>query len=473
MDRNNDQNCTSREFGAVESVPANARSLAFWDMVATWIGANANNGTWYVGGVVAGTAFAGSVCVTLIANPIAYIIMALIGFIGFKVGTSTMALTRASFGVRGSYLPSFLNTTQFIGWTAVNTFIAAISVSFICKEWLGMPAFGEPGGNTTMIIGIAVMSILHLLSIATGHRSVKIVERIGVFLVLVLGVWETIVVLQNISLEAIMNWQPPADKRMPLGSAMDVMAAFSLGWVPAIAEFTRYGKTKATATIAPMIGANLALFWFAFVGIIGTIGMAITTGVYDPNHSDPSTIVSKLGLGSVALLVIIITSTTANAVNLMAAGISLTNITKKLSPITSLWLVTVVAAGLTVVPLFLSSFLHSFILFLDYIGMVFGPIFAILIVDYYFIHNRNYDPAALVESHGKYWYSNGFNKVALTVWVTGVIAFLLLQKQPFFANSIGATYPVIVLTGTLYYVAAKLQAAAHTSSTTKEDANAY
>lgn len=473
MDKNSQQNFVAQEYGAVESVPENARTLSFWDMVATWIGANANNGSWYVGGVVAGTAFAGSVCVTMIANPIAYIIMALIGFIGFKVGTSTMALTRAAFGIRGSYLPSFLNTTQFIGWTAVNTFIAAISISFICKEWMGMPAFGEPGGNTTMLIGIAAMSVLHLLSIASGRHSVKLVERIGVFLVLILGVWETVVVLQNISLEAIMNWQPPAESRMPFGSAMDVMAAFSLGWVPAIAEFTRYGKTKATATIAPMIGANLALFWFAFVGIIGTIGMAITTGVYDPNHSDPSTIVSKLGLGSVALLVIIITSTTANAVNLMAAGISLTNITKKISPLKSLWLVTAIAAALTVVPLYLSSFLHSFILFLDYIGMVFGPIFAILIVDFYFIRDKKYEVASLAEVKGKYWYNNGFNKVALTVWLAGVILFVVLQKQPFFANSIGATYPIIVLTGIVYYIVAKLQACSQTKIVPQEDTNAY
>ena len=464
MDKRKEQDFAAREFGAVESVPASARSLSFGDMVATWVGANANNGSWYVGGVVAGTAFAGSVCVTVIANPIAYVIMALIGFMGFKVGTSTMALTRASFGVRGSYLPSLLNTTQFIGWTAVNTFIAAISVSFICKEWLGMPALGEAGGDTTMLMGIAFMSVLHLVSIATGHRSVKLVERIGVVLVLFLGVWETIVVLQNVSLEAIMNWQPPADKRMPFGSAMDVMAAFSLGWVPAIAEFTRYGKSKATATLAPMIGANLSLFWFAFVGIIATIGMAVNSGVYDPNYSDPSTIVSKLGLGSVAFLVIIITSTTANAVNLMAAGISLTNVTKKIPPLVSLWLVTAVAAALTVVPLYLSDFLHSFILFLDYIGMVFGPIFAILIVDYYFLRKGNYVPAAFAERRGQYWYRNGFNPWALVTWISGVIVFWLLHKQPFFTDTVGATYPVIVLSGIIYYAASKRQACARTAA---------
>jgi NCS1 family nucleobase:cation symporter-1 len=446
---------SKHEYAAIEPVPQQDRNLNSWDMFATWVGANANNGTWYVGGVVAATAFLPSLYVTVMANPVAYVVLALIGFIGFRVGVSTMALTRPAFGVKGSILPSILNTTQFIGWTAVNTFIAAISISFICKEWLGWPALGEPGGNTTMLIGIVVMSALHLISIATGHHSVKIVERIGVALVIVLAIWESIVVFQNVSLSQIIAWRPPADKVMPVGSAMDIMAAFSLGWVPAIAEFTRYCKTKTSATWVPMIGANIGLFWFALVGIVVTIGAAITTGTYDPNNSDPSTIVSKLGLGIVAFLVIIITSTTANAINLMAAGISLTNITPKIKALPALWAVTAVAAVVTAVPLYIGGFLHSFILFLDYIGMVFGPVFAIVIVDYYLISKQKYDSAALAAVSGKYWFKDGFNWTALIVWAIGAISFLVLREQPFFANSIGATYPVMVISGVLYYFASR------------------
>lgn len=446
---------SKHEYAAIEPVPQQDRNLNSWDMFATWVGANANNGTWFVGGVVAATAFLPSLYVTALANPVAYVVLALIGFIGFRVGVSTMALTRPAFGVKGSFLPSLLNTTQFIGWTAVNTFIAAISISFICKEWLGWPALGEPGGNTTMLIGIVVMSALHLISIATGHHSVKIVERIGVGLVIVLAIWESFVVFQNVSLSQIIAWRPPADKAMPIGSAMDIMAAFSLGWVPAIAEFTRYCQTKTSATWVPMIGANIGLFWFALVGIVVTIGAAITTGTYDPNNSDPSTVVSKLGLGIVAFLVIIITSTTANAINLMAAGISLTNITPKIKAIPALWTVTAVAAAVTAVPLYIGGFLHSFILFLDYIGMVFGPVFAIVIVDYYLISRQKYDPAALAAVGGKYWFKDGFNWTALIVWAIGAIAFLVVREQPFFANSIGATYPVMALTGVLYYFASR------------------
>ncbi|WKB36251.1 cytosine permease [Terrilactibacillus sp. S3-3] len=156
----------SKEYGATESVPAKARNLSFWDMFATWIGANANNGTWYIGGVVAGCALTGSIIVTLIANPIAYFIMALVGYMGYKAGTSTMALTRPSFGIRGSYLPTLVNLTQFIGWTAVNTFIAAISVSFLLKSAFGWAAFSEKGGYKSMIVGILLMSVLHFISIA-------------------------------------------------------------------------------------------------------------------------------------------------------------------------------------------------------------------------------------------------------------------------------------------------------------------
>lgn len=453
--KDNDFHAAQIEYSAVQPVPMKARNIGSIDMFATWVGANANNGTWYVGGVIAATCFVPSLYVTALANPIAYIIMALVGFIGFKVGVSTMAMTRFSFGIRGSFLPSLLNTTQFIGWTAVNTYIAAISVSFILKEWLGWPALGDPGGNTTLIVGIVIMSVLHLLSIAAGHNSVKIVERIGVGLVVILAIWETVVIFQQVSLSQILAWKPPADKVLPFGFAMDIMAAFSLGWVPAIAEFTRYCKTKTAATWIPMIGANVGLFWFTLIGSVVTIGVAISTGTYDPNNSDPSAIVSKLGLGMMAFLVIIITSMTANAINLMAAGISLTNLNHKIKAIPALWIVTITAALVTMIPLYVGSFLSSFILFLDYIGMVFGPVFAIVIVDYYCLQKKNYVVEDVNKIKGKYWFSNGFNWKAIGVWVLGVSTFLLLRELPICVNTLGVTYPVMAMTGLVYFLVMK------------------
>ena len=164
-----------------------------------------------------------------------------------------------------------------------------------------------------------------------------------------------------------------------------------------------------------MLGANIGLFWFALTGIVVTIGTAITTGTYDPNNSDPSTISSKLGLGVIAFLVIIITSMTANAINLMAAGISLTNINPKIKAIPALWGVTAVAAIITTLPLYIGSFLHAFILFLEYISMVFGPIFSIVIVDNYLIARERYYTAEIDLIGGRYWFGCGYNWPAIAI----------------------------------------------------------
>src|SRR5690625_7638454 len=82
--------------------------------------------------------------------------------------------------------------------------------------------------------------------------------------------------------------------------------------------------------MSSMIGECIALFCFSFVGIISTIGTALSTGIYNPDNSDPSSLVSSLGLGWIALVLIIVACVTTNVVNLMAAGVSVTNVTKKI-----------------------------------------------------------------------------------------------------------------------------------------------
>lgn len=37
----------------IQATTPDQRAMSKWDMFATWIGANANNGTWYIGGVIA------------------------------------------------------------------------------------------------------------------------------------------------------------------------------------------------------------------------------------------------------------------------------------------------------------------------------------------------------------------------------------------------------------------------------------
>ena len=434
------------------SIPMKSRKTTRWDMFATWVGANANNGTWFVGGVLAACGFALAMKVLVLSSALSYVFLSLIGYIGYKTGVSTMTISRASFGERGSYLPSLVNITQFIGWTAANTFIAAQSVSILFHDLLGWPVWGKHGGYLGLVVGILIMSVLHIISVSSGSRSVQLIERLGIILVLVFVFWESIAVFRTVSLGQIVHWRVPVHAKMATGAAIDYVAAFNLAWVTAGADFTRFTAKRDNAIYTPFFGALFGVVWFAFIGLVSTISIAISTGVYDANNSDPSTIASKLGLGVVALLVIILTSMTANAVNLMAAGSALSNIFTKLRLKYSLWIVVLLATIVTFIPMFVGSFLTTFESFLDYVGMVLGPTIAIICTDFYIRAHRHYDISELGKVNGKYWYHGGINWAAMITFILGVAFFVGVHQQPLFADTVGATFVDMAMSGLLYYV---------------------
>lgn len=439
------------EFGRVESIPLAHRRMSNWDLFATWIGANANNGTWYIGGVIAACGFLTASTTLVIVGLISYALLAVASYMGYRTGVPAMALTRASFGLRGSFIPSVINVIQFIGWAAVNTFIAATSISYIFGELFGWPLYGKPGGTFGLIVGIIIMSILHLLSISVGEKSVRMIERVGIVLVVIFVLWESVVVFQTVSFHDIVSWQPPHSLRMSSGVAADTLAAFNLAWVTAASDFSRFTAKKSAATTYSFLGANLGLFWFAFIGLFATIGTAVSLNHFDPNNSDPSTVAAKLGLGIIALLVIVLTSTTANAVNLMSAGSALTNMTHRLSLNVSLWIVTLTATLVTFIPVYLASFLDVFEAFLDGIGMFLGPEIAIFLVDYFFLKRKQYELGEFTKVRGAYWYTHGINWLAVISWILGVVSYWGLKQVPAIANTVGATFIAMAITAVIYW----------------------
>ena len=281
-------------------------------------------------------------------------------------------------------------------------------------------------------------------------RDSKIVERVGAFIILGLGLLVTYIVFQQHSFAEIIAWRPAPEDAMSVGTAVDVMAAFSLAWVLGIAEFTRYTRTTKSATVAPLIGATVSLVWFIFVGVVATIGVALVTGEFNPDNSDPSSLVSGMGLGWVALVLIIVASVTTNVVNLMAAGISVTNVTKKLKPLHSIWAITILSGVLMLIPLYMNSFLYTFMWFLGWVGMALSALLGILVADYFFVRKRTYDASSLEKVNGIYWYYKGVNLKAVAVWCLGVVAYLLMVDWPLLADNIGAVYPTVLITAVLY-----------------------
>ena len=65
-------------------------------------------------------------------------------------------------------------------------------------------------------------SVLHILSVSSGSRSVQLIERIGIVLVFIFVLWESVAVFKKVSMDQIIGWHVPAKARMATGAALSI-----------------------------------------------------------------------------------------------------------------------------------------------------------------------------------------------------------------------------------------------------------
>ncbi|WP_298035516.1 cytosine permease [uncultured Dysosmobacter sp.] len=446
----------SREYAIEEAIPMSERNYGFLDMMFTWLGANAQPSVWWLGGVIAGMGIFSAFVVNILGTVIGALTVALVGFIGFRMGTTTAGVIRVPLGINGSKLLSILNAVTNIGFCGFAHYMGAITISYLLNMSLGTPVAGEPGSEPVMAIGILVIGTLSMIFVSVeGSKSIKIVERILSIGLIILSSWMTIVVVRSFDLTAIANWRPSAEQFVPFGVGFDMIFAGMLAWVLSSCEFTRYTKTRAAATGAPAIGLSIAGIWFIGVGILTVIAVASSTGVYDPNLSDPSTTAASLGLGWVALLVILFTTITSNLVCIYTAAFSVMNISRNVRFMPASLVSGILTLIVGLIPVFVFSFYDSFMIFLDFISGSFPPLIAIVICDYYLVRKGDYRMEYIAEKNGPYWYTNGVNWMTAVLWAAGVIFYIITKNVGVFSETTGAVIPTFVLTGVVYTLVAK------------------
>jgi cytosine/uracil/thiamine/allantoin permease len=110
---------------------------------------------------------------------------------------------------------------------------------------------------------------------------------------------------------------------------------------------------------------------------------------------------------------------------------------------------------ISLVPIVLGSFLDAFMVFLGYVGLIFAPLLGIMLIDFYFINDGNYDWSQADLVGGKYWFSNGINWRTVACWFAGVVVYFVMLKVDFVMNTMGAIYATLIVTSVIYWIAAK------------------
>ena len=417
----------------IEVLKIEEQKTGLWDIAFIWFCANVAVPRLMIGGSLAELGFGNLMLILILGNILVFLPLLALGHIGYKVRIPTMAATRMTFGIKGSYIPSVANGIQLLGWGANVTVVCGSAINTIVSHMTGF---------NNLTLWIVVTAIVQLLITAYGFRSITWLQRISVPLLAVLTIVTAVLIFHDYGFSSIVHYAPVAPLAILVG--LDIVAGNAFAWGPMVCDYTRYAKSSGASSWGTLIGSLAGAASFMFVGAISMI----TTG-----DASPVGYLLTKGLGLPALLIIVLSSLTTNVVNLYSSGISFVNVWPKVEP----WKIIVPAGIVMGLIAVIPNLIGHFITFLSIVGSIFVPLIAIILVDYFLVKKGNVSPEDMVkeDSSSKYWYNNGFNWKALIVWFAGIAIY------SFFAyvwTKIGATIPGFLLTAIIYWIVAKKEA---------------
>ena len=335
--------------------------------------------------------------------------------IGCDSGLSSAGLMHATYGSSFARLPVLLNIVQLIGWTTFELVVMRDGTVAIARQSGSFVASFWPVLATLLWGGV----LIALLSGSMVKLVRKFIGRYGLPLVIVSLLWLTWQFLGRAHAQGWQEiWNRPGTGGMSTLSALDLVIAMPVSWLPLVADFARHGRDGKSALRGTWLGYAIANTWCYGLGVL----IALTT---------PSTdLVAALLLaqGGLIALGLILIDEVDNAYGDLYSGSVAGH---SLKPGWSLrrWgmaLAVLCTALALVLPM------HSLEPFLLMLSSVFVPLYGVILARL----AGTPDVAALVGT-------KKVNLSAVVIWVLGVATYHLCAKL---APEWGAALPTLALT---------------------------
>jgi putative hydroxymethylpyrimidine transporter CytX len=180
--------------------------------------------------------------------------------LGCESGLASAGLMHATYGSAFARLPVVLNIVQLIGWTTFEIVIMREGTQAIGKQAFGWTLDGTTGTVLTTLLWGAVL--LALLAGSMVKLVRRFVSRFGLPLVVLSLLWLTWQFASRLhakGLEAF--WARPGDGSMGMFSALDLVIAMPVSWLPLVADYARHGRRS----IGGGLGGAFSGTWLGYV----------------------------------------------------------------------------------------------------------------------------------------------------------------------------------------------------------------
>lgn len=412
-------------------LPTKKRIMGNGSYLLSFLGGCVSIGTFSMGASLIGQL---TIIQSIIAMTIGCIVigvgMAVNGYIGHKYGVPFTIHLRSSFGAMGLKIPGALRGIPAIVWFGFQSWVGAGAINQCLDTIFGF--------DNLPIIFIAFTSLQVILAIR-GFEGIKIMENVASIFIIGILIYMLYVVNTKFSLEITNKF---SDVKGSWGLPFWAATTSFLGiYSTMILNASDYSRNLVKETSVPKTGM---LYVFAILPVtlfMGLIGLLVTaaTGNSDPIVVFSTTMGSKF-LTILTLLFIAFAQLTTNVLNNIVppAYILMESFNIKWVPSTIIvgllsiaimpWrLVTPEsAAGLGLFTRFYSAFL--------------GPIFAVMVVDFFILRKKKIDVNSLYEKKGNF---KGVN------WAGIISIFVGSAFSLFFLDL--SWYISLIPTGACYY----------------------
>ncbi len=422
--------------GEESLAPQKTRIMGQWSYLFAWLGGCVSIGTFTVGSGLVGTLnLLQTVIAIAIGCTVIGIALTINGAAGHKYGIPFMVQARSAFGFSGSRMPALVRSVPAIVWFGFQSWIGAGALNLVSATLFGFDNI------VFFFIGFQFLQIL--LSIM-GFHGIKWLENIGSVFIIGSLAYMFFSVIDKYGEQISTNlvnvegtWGAPfwAATMLFLGVYSTMMLNVS--------DYSRELETRVSKFRQVVIYANSILPATLFMGLIGLM-VSGATGEVDPIKVFSSAVDNK-PLLIITLLFIAFAQVTTNVLNNVIppayALMDVFGLSFKKSA---------VAVGLLAFCTFpwelvkdesaagLSLFIQTYSAFL-------GPIFAILVVDYYIVRKRTLDLEKFYDEKGPY---SGINWAGFIAAFVGVVVALIFSSVSWYASLIpaGLTYYVLINT---------------------------
>ena len=336
-------------------------------------------------------------------------LLAWVAKIGCDTGLSSAGLMHQVFGSAFARLPVLLNIVQLVGWTTFELVVMRDGTLAMTEgsTW-SSPLL------TTLLWG-GVLTLLMTSSMLGLVRS--FVSRFGLPLVVLSLVWLSWQFLGLLQAQGLKDfWNKPGTGEMGFLSAMDLVIAMPVSWLPLIADYARHGKNSRAAFSGSWLGYTIANIWCYALGV-----MVVSVSAPDANLVNTL----LLAQGGLLALGLILLDEIDNAYgDVYSAAVNSHSLWSGLS--SRQWGLGI-AVLCTVLALFLP--MHSLEPFLLMLSSVFVPLFGVILGRLGFgVTSSNLQRV---------------DKSAAAAWLAGVAVFHLCVQ---FAPEWGSALPSLVVT---------------------------